>query len=905
MNDKEIKVLEELKKGKSIREAANAASTLEILVKRWIRLGSEGDEKYTEFYNEYKKIYNEEISNKAEQEELVDKCVQLLNEDVHYKEIANRLNIPEFRLKNFYTQGRLGTKPYDKYYKASVEAKKRAAKEKTTQQPKAKTSESLINKRLKELDLKELDFILEDNNSFQIMPNKQRKIRTIKEEISSEDISKSLQKLKEIKITENKIKKQLNKLGIKSLLGYLSDRDQVLYTNKPRRKIIKKIIKDLKFTEMDQFYKELFKIKPVKKEEGSGEEAGEGSHIKESAIKVKTNDRRCAICGKPINPLRKKDKCKTCQRSIHAANTLNELLNYTKPEIPFFKEDLEKLGYHKDKVWDTIWVLKETDLLIEESPNKYYIAKREKIDEFLDEWGEYIEETEKTNITTKLSKECKICKKTYAISQFGQSVSSEDGHKDFCKNCEKYVNTARSLKTLLDYVNPKEVFKKEDIYSNYSETFLLDSSIFLLQEHDLIDAHPDGKRYRLKDKEILDEFLEKYYIEEEEIPITTPPKVEPKPDEPKPAIEGPEDDEELRQKMDIVLYDLKEGFTEKEAFNFADLNKSTLITWKNLGRRGTKPYDYFYTEYKNLKDIGVIEEEYEFKYTKNRHEIVINAIKEGKTRREAAKIAGVTVKDIDKWYSLGKYNKMEPYKSYYDEYQEVRNGILNTKKEPKEEDITINSAEKKIKEKMDFFTDEIIKTGSVKTAFDNSDITKEEFINWINLGNRGENFYKEFLDKYLNSLKYVINEEIKALRMKEANKLIIQGYDINEAVEEVNKIDYSKKEKELQEKLTKEGEDLVKGVVIDTADTPNIEEYGLKFKITSQNKNTDLLTLIISGKIKKENLISVLEKLKTYEKEINKILTNQYEEGHDILIELEIENKELGYIKSLLSEFST
>ena len=68
MKDKEIKVLEELKKGKTIKEAADAASTLEILVKRWIRLGKEGDEDYKEFYEEYKKISlgNQEIKNDTE-----------------------------------------------------------------------------------------------------------------------------------------------------------------------------------------------------------------------------------------------------------------------------------------------------------------------------------------------------------------------------------------------------------------------------------------------------------------------------------------------------------------------------------------------------------------------------------------------------------------------------------------------------------------------------------------------------------------------------------------------------------------------------------------------------------------------------------------------------------------------
>ena len=282
-----------------------------------------------------------------------------------------------------------------------------------------------------------------------------------------------------------------------------------------------------------------------------------------------------------------------------------------------------------------------------------------------------------------------------------------------------------------------------------------------------------------------------------------------------------DEDSELRRKIDIVLYYLKDGFTEKEAFNFADLNKSTLITWKNLGKKGNEPYAYFYTEYMKLNNPDSIEEE-----------------------------------------------KQE---------------------------------EKEIKEKMDFFTEEIIVTGSVKTAFNNSEITKEEFIAWIKLGNSGETFYKNFIDQYLNSLRYVINEEIRTLRIKEAKKLMIQGYDIEEAAEHANKIDFSKKEKEIEEKLTKEVEDLVNEVVVESTNT---EKYGLKFKIVSKDQNTGLLTLQIIGKVRNEHSEQIVDILKDYPREIDKILTKNSDDGCGILIELQIENTELQEIRSLLNEFS-
>ena len=840
MDEKEIKILEELKKGKSLKEAAASASTKEIVVKRWIQWGKNGDESYIEFYNEYKKIHSKKTTTaKVSNEELVDKCVELLRSGVDYKEIPGILNIPKFRLKNFYNQGKLGIKPYDKYYEASEEAEKESRK-------KVKKEGYDIFQQLNQLDLKELDFILEDNNCFQLIPNKQTKIKSIKEEIPLEDVEISLEKLNEIKITENKIKKQLNKFSVTSLLKYLSPRDSILYVNKPRKKIVKKIIKDLKFNKMEEFYEGLLEVRPVEIDE----EDEEGK-LKISVLLDETKDRKCVVCGRNINALSNKDMCKTCLRSIHAANTLNKLLKYIPPKISFYKEDLKKLGYKNEKLLDTIWVLQENDLLIEESPNKFHLVRKGILEEYLDKWDDYVNDRTEIDTSTKLSKECIICNEMKAISQFNESPSNADGYKDYCKNCERPVNTARSLQTLLNYIEPKTVFIKEDIYPNYPEPFLLDSSIFLLQEHDLIDSHPDGERFRLKDKNTLDEFLEKYYIEERERSriVKTKPKqtikeerattIETEPEEiieedaptttietdPKP-VESPNitKESELKTKMDRVLNYLREGFTEKEAFNFVDLNKSTLITWKNLGKKGKEPYDYFYKEYNKINE------------------------------------------------------------SYTEE----------------------NEEELEIKEKMDFFAEEIIVTGSIKTAFDNSEIRKEEFAAWIALGNNGETFYKKLLKQYLNSLKYAINEEIKNLRIEEAKKLMVRGYDIDEAIEKVNNIDFSKKEKELEEKLRKEEEDLLNGTGAEPITKPTTsEKYGLRFKIASIDRNTGLLTLHIMGKVRNEDFDSIIDILSNYPRDINKILTNDSNaDGCDVLIELEIENTELQTIRSLLNEFS-
>ena len=87
--------------------------------------------------------------------------------------------------------------------------------------------------------------------------------------------------------------------------------------------------------------------------------------------------KKCIICGRKLKNYTTKDKCKTCSRSIHAANILNTLLKNIGPEVPFYKEDLEKLGYSNIKIQDIIWTLQENDLINKESSKKYSL-KNEK-----------------------------------------------------------------------------------------------------------------------------------------------------------------------------------------------------------------------------------------------------------------------------------------------------------------------------------------------------------------------------------------------------------------------------------------------------------------------------------------------------------------------------------------------
>ena len=256
MDKKQAIIIKELKEGKSIKEAARTAETLDIIVNRWIKLGKEGDDRYTQFYNEFKEIISieeetgedieeegEEIleakSSTIENKELVKKAIELLNENKNIEEIHQILNIPEYRTKNWYTQGKLGIRPFDEFYKIIEESKGNKIEEPSSDE----------EKELNKLTLKELDFILEDNKFFEMVPNKDVKIKTILDNIDKDSIKKSLEKLNELKLKQSEIAIFLEQFNTKLLLSFLNKFDSVLYKNKSRDQIIDRIIKELKFAE--------------------------------------------------------------------------------------------------------------------------------------------------------------------------------------------------------------------------------------------------------------------------------------------------------------------------------------------------------------------------------------------------------------------------------------------------------------------------------------------------------------------------------------------------------------------------------------------------------------------------------------------------------------------------------
>ena len=186
----------------------------------------------------------------------------------------------------------------------------------------------------------------------------------------------------------------------------------------------------------------------------------------------------------------------------------------------------------------------------------------------------------KNHHSQKAYKKCIICGSNF--------VTSETDSEVFCKDCQSHRDTAKTLQNLLEHINPNEKFSIGDLIPYYKFS-ALNNIINALMDDGLLDFNPNDNTYSLKDKRVLDDFLNKYLIDPETVEL--PP----------------------------------------------------------------------------------VEETYPFNYTKERHEIVIEAIKEGKTRKEAAKLAGINFNYLERWYIEGQKG-IEPFKQYYEDYESNKKG---------------------------------------------------------------------------------------------------------------------------------------------------------------------------------------------------------------------------------------
>jgi len=383
------------------------------------------------------------------------------------------------------------------------------------------------------------------------------------------------------------------------------------------------------------------------------------------------------------------------------------------------------------------------------------------------------------------NKTCEIC---------GKKLKKEK--LKICKKCSNKRHAANILVNLLKYVEPQTPFEKSDLNIVYKEEIEVDDCIWSLEAYNLLIQNKN--EYSLINAEKLNEFIEKYANVEE-----TPTAKEEKKDEPKklnkrcnickktlpsskfykskktkdgfedycksckkyvnaanylkeilnevsPGNEFKETDLKNNfknplefngrlwelQSFDLLIYD-----SDKEIYKLADLDtcQNFLDKYYIQGSITIKP------EIKKENDIKDLTKEQQM-------DSVIESIKNGKTEKEAAKIAGINLYKITHWFNEGKNNCGEQNIKFYNRY-------IEAKKEAKinsfknfyvietfniKPDLTI--ADTLRKQQMEKVLKELGSGSSLKKAAFNSGIAYETLQYWYKRGK--QNFGEEYAEFY-------------------------------------------------------------------------------------------------------------------------------------------------------------
>lgn len=489
---------------------------------------------------------------------------------------------------------------------------------------------------------------------------------------------------------------------------------------------------------------------------------------------TKENKENCEICGKKLKR-RETIICKKCSKKRHAANILKKLLTHTKTNIPFTKKDLKEI-YLEREINDFIWSLQDFNL-IKQKNNEYYLVEQEILDEFIDKYS-FLEESQDKEVKQEnqkqLNKNCSICKKTLPISKFYKSKKTNDGFENYCKKCKGYVTAANYLKYLLDIVQPGEKFKIDDLRSNYDDKMDLKGIIWKLQEFDLINYDEDSDDYCLKNQEICQNFLDEYYISGS-ITIKTKSK--------KTKVLTKE------EQMVIVIENIKNGKTDKEAAEIAGINLYTITYWFNEGKNNsTEETIDFYKRYIKAKKEAKMNSFNNFyiiqsfnqkqdltiadTLRKQQMENVLKEIGSGSSLKTAAFNSSITYETLQYWYKRGKQNFGEEYNEFYEKINVLQSPIEAPKVEEYNEiKIEKDSESDKTKHILDLLPKEY------EDTFKSSKNNKTGFA-WVNkVGNQW--FYSRNVDgqsvKFSNYDIYKLYEEVLK------NNMIWGVRDLNKA----------------------------------------------------------------------------------------------------------------------------
>ena len=398
-------------------------------------------------------------------------------------------------------------------------------------------------------------------------------------------------------------------------------------------------------------------------------------------------------------------------------------------------------------------------------------------------------EKENGKITTPSDEKiCKIC---------GRKLNNKT-KKDICKRCSRKQYASKILLKLLNSIEPEKPFKKEDLKVLGLQNIQITDYIWTLQEFNLIDER--NNKLQLRSKKELETFIKESGLETNEIPKEkTTVKLNKtcktcgetleisKFFTSKTTEDGFEDNckdckrlitaaDYLKEITEIVAYgsefsedDLKSHF--KSPFQLQA--KIWALLDNDLVKKNFETNTYTLTDEKTAKkflDKYFVEKEEKIpentqelpdekspqEYTKKEQQnIIIKAISEGKSRKEAAKIANIPLYKITHWYNEGK--------------QGYGNENANFYKQLKNIEKTNKSKNTELKNKMNEVLDEL------KIENDISKVTKSnesEIKDWIERGKHNEEPYEYFYDAYSNIIINNHENEIQKYNKTAINRKI-------------------------------------------------------------------------------------------------------------------------------------
>lgn len=699
-----------IKDGDDINSALKKSDLTRAKVRAWYSLGEKDNEDYKEFYLACKILLPEGIPKKeskkiVDNDELMNEFITLIDDGKTNEEAIKLLKIPNFKVKNWINQGKLGNKKYVDFYNAYMiqinkkelkKAKKVEKKRKKQEKEKIKISEELVSNSEKTLN--------ETERACKLCGRKLHKKskkdickRCERKQYASKILIKLLRSVKpEIKFKRDDLKiLDLSTLQITDYLWTLQEFNLITQENNKYQ------LKDQKT--LEKFIR------------SSGIDPNE-IETEEHTVKL---SKTCKKCGKTLEISKfftsdatedgLEDNCKDCKKLITAARYLKEIHKFVDYENRFSEDELRTHFPDHFRLQAKIWSLVENDLAIRNFEENYYIlTDKETAEEFL---NKYYEEDASKQISNDAQKEEKIAKdpKDYTkedqmkiiIKSISEGKSRKEaaeiahiplykishwyneGRQGFGKNNINFYQQLKGLEKINEAKN-KELKTRMNNVLDELKTGKEFSQVKNSDENEINDWIEKGKQ----DIEPYSYFYEAYG--EMMNHLRTAENIE-------------YEKKEINRK--IFLENFKAGKTKEESAKNANIELSQIHEWYLKGKEGKEPYDEFYEKYNEIRsnnkkpEIPQIEKADLFgnQNTITQMNIILKNLGNGLDENEAVEKSNVSFNTYKYWLNRGKQKFGEIYTKFYEYADGIKTGkykISETTEENKLEKILTPLPEK-------------------------------------------------------------------------------------------------------------------------------------------------------------------------------------------------------------------